>query len=377
MKATPIILLRVIFIGLLISCDTTHDKTFNDNKMVIVEIKKHLEYQEKVESDEKEFSDPYKLSEKDLMLALYIENEGLLKNGFVKPDKVVFETKMVEIFGIRLDSNICSQIRIRDSLATYFDAKLDGTINTLYNNEFELVSITNNIFFSRTYNFFTNMYLLKELIIFNKNGYNLSTPQILIARNKYLLNDTKSLLPWLTINDELFMKSLLTKFGYTKDKELLKWIVRNNMFIQKSKDDTNGIDFGHILYSRDCNGKIKIHKEVFDVMETEMSAENPIFLDNLLEYNAYLSNSENDPDLTFEERAEIIANILYFGQDLANNKGYGNYKFQVIGLFQKHNDIDKYEEEFKQKEYYGLRNYKEIWQEAIYEGVGTKSLGDE
>ena len=364
-----VILSSCVDINPIIEGDTVHS---------LEEIKKYLEFQERVESEEKEFENPYKLSEKDLFLAMSLENESLIKNGFKSLDKSAFEEKILKIFNIKINSTNCPKVKVTDSLITYFGSDLDGTKNTLNQNEFELQSITNNLLFSRSNNFFTHMYLLKELVIVENENYKLIVPQEVIARNKYLLNDDKSLFSWLAINDGIFMESLLTEFGYTNDKELLNWIIKNNHFEQTSKNNTNAIEFGHVLYSRNCSSGFKVHKEIFDVMEAESSPENTTYLDNLLEYATYLSNIENDPSLTFAERSNIIAHILYFGQDLANNKGYSAYKFKCMGFFQKHFDADnRMAEEFKRNNYYGLLNFKEMWNTSTIEGDGISLPGEE
>lgn len=362
------------------SCENTevYNSKSIQSKLKIEEIKKYLEYQKRVESEEKEFENPYMLSEKDLFLAMSLENESLIKNGFKSLEKSAFEEKILKIFNIKINSTNCPKVKITDSLITYFGSDLDGTKETLNQNEFELQSITNNLFFSRSNNFFTHMYLLKELAIIEDGNYKLIVPQKVISRNKYLLNDDKSLFSWLTINDGIFMKSLLTEFGYTNDKELLSWIIKNNHFEQTSKNNTNGIEFGHVLYSRNCSSGFKVHKEIFDVMEAEMSLENTTYLDNLLEYVTYLSNIENDPLLTFAERSNIIAHILYFGQDLANNKGYAAYKFKCMGFFHEHLDADnRIAEEFRKNNYYGFPNFKTMWDEAVIEGDGVAMPGEE
>ncbi len=364
----------------LISCKESiieKDQTIT-GKMEIVKIKQVYEDQTRVESEENEFSDPYKLTVKDLSLVFKIEQEGLSKAGFKNIDKDTFEKKIHDIFGIKVDSNNCNKVKINDSIITYYGNSLDGTAETLAHNEFELQSITNNLFFSREFNIITPMYLLRDLIKFNGNDYKLTLPQNIIARNKYLLNDDIGLRPWLTSNDSVFMKNLLIKFGYTKDAELLKWIVKNNSFEQKSKSINNGIEFGHIIYNRNCNNNFKINTEIFEVMALDMTPNNSFYLDNLLEYVVYLVDQSNDPELSFEERSSLIAHILYFCQDMSINKGFNDYTYRCMGFFSEHYDIKGvFENEFKKRKFYNLLNFEKMWDESKMYGDGISLPGEE
>jgi hypothetical protein len=361
------------------SCEDSISKNKYPQKIKqIEEIKKTFEDQKRVESEEMELNDPYKLSKKDLSLVLLLEEEGLIKAGFKTIDKATFDKRIFDIFGIRVDSNNCSKIKISDSLIRYYRNDLDGKAETLADNEFELQSISNNLFLSRSSNFFTQMYLLRDLIELNNDDYKLKLPQNIIARNKYLLNDDKSLFPWLVNNDSIFMKDLLVDYGYTNDKELLKWIIRTTSFKEKGIGVNNGIEFGHIIYNRTCNNTFKINTAIFEAMLSDMSLEQPKYLDNLLEYITYLSDLNNDPELTFSERSSIIAHVLYFCQDLAINKGYDSYKYQTMGFFEEHLDQNgKFYAAFKKNKYYNLSNFDVMWNDAILEGDGISIPGEE
>jgi hypothetical protein len=379
MKSNVLFSIYVYLIFNLFSCTESKFETNSTNNSVHIEqIKKCYENQKRVESEEKEFIDPYKLSKKDLSWVLLLEEEGFVKSGFKTIDKETFEKRISDIFGIKVDSNTCAKIKISDSLITYYGNSLDGTAETLARNEFELQSITNNLFLSRSSNFFTQMYLLRDLIEFNGDNYKLKIPQNIIARNKYFLNDDKSLLPWLVNNDSIFMKNLLVHYGYTKDKELLKWIITTISFEEKSKGINNGVEFGSIIYNKSCTRKFKINTEIFEVMLSNMSPEQPKYLENLLEYVIYLSDLKNDLELTFTERSSVIAHILYFCQDLAINKGYDSYKYQSMGFFEKQLDqYRKFQDEFKKNKYYNLSNFEVMWNEAILEGDGISMPGEE
>ena len=132
--------------------------------------------------------------------------------------------------------------------------------------------------------------------------------QILVARNMYLFNDSKAHGLWLRAHDENFMKSLVTVFGYTKDKVLLQWVIEKNRFKTES-DISNGEDYGKILWHKTCDGKLIFHKEVIDVMVKDFDKEHQSYVDDLFDYVGYLEVEKNSTPLTFKEKAIILANI--------------------------------------------------------------------
>ena len=49
-----------------------------------------------------------------------------------------------------------------------------------------------------------------------------------------------------------------------------------------------------------------------------------------------------------------------------------------MGFFHEHLDFNKeFQQEFEKKKYYGLLNFKEMWDEAILEGDGVALPGEE
>ena len=96
----PVLMSKFLSLILLVipsSCVDTNPIIEVNTLYSIEEIKKYLEFQERVESEEKEFENPYKLTEKDLFLAMSLENESLIKNGFKSLDKSAFEEKILKI----------------------------------------------------------------------------------------------------------------------------------------------------------------------------------------------------------------------------------------------------------------------------------------
>lgn len=201
--------------------------------------------------------------------------------------------------------------------------------------------------------------------------------QIVVARNKYLLNDDTSHLPWLVSNDSEFMKALVTKFGYTVDKALLLWAINNNRFEQTSRNNSNGEDFGRILYSKNCLGKFILHKEVFEVVYTEAIAGKKETILNLIEYLDFLNISEEDSGLSFEEEAAISAHIIYIFQKLINEK-HLDFSSKGMGFFAENRDSQgEFEKEFRKNNFYNLSGFKGMWEESKIDGDGIAYPGEE
>lgn len=198
--------------------------------------------------------------------------------------------------------------------------------------------------------------------------------QLLINRNLYLFNDDKSRLPWLLKNDESFMKSLLLKYGWTEDGKLLKWVIKETP-LKLTRQENNAVEYGSLIYHKDCSDKVKINEKVLMLM-----AENDtqIHRKNLMDYiHLYLANPDlkKDNELTFPQIAKITAYALNF---IINNAQDEQEIYQYQGLFAESNDHDnRYTKEFKKNNYYGINGFKEKWQQAKQEGDGISLPGEE
>jgi len=64
------------------------------------EIKQHIEFQKRVDSEEESFSPSYRMTGRDLELASIVMFEGLKNNGFRPVSDEVFNERIKEIFGI-------------------------------------------------------------------------------------------------------------------------------------------------------------------------------------------------------------------------------------------------------------------------------------
>lgn len=326
-------------------------------------IKNLLENQKNVETEENEPEEPYNLSKKDFEIAEKIIVKGLKNSGYKFPNQEEFNKKVNEIF--RIDKiKDCPRIDIENNEITIYGKAMDGQKSTLRDNKFEPYSISENLFILPSEKIIMQMFLLKDLIIIKEGNYIINIPHFIIARNKYLFNNSQGDFVWLQFNDEYFLESLVKTFGYTSDKKLLDWYIKRND-IQKYKNSIE--EYLKVFYIKTCDNQLIIHKETFDLMDSnpeKYSKEIQEVLDAIRLGEIQLEN------LNFTEKAKIVAYLLYFGE---KHKEKTQMYFKFMGMFYEHSSEDekkKYDVEFKKNNYYNLPNFQKLWEEAKINGDG-------
>ncbi|MBS7255110.1 hypothetical protein [Flavobacterium branchiicola] len=193
--------------------------------------------------------------------------------------------------------------------------------------------------------------------------------QILVARNMYLFNDSRAYFKWLILNDEIFMRSLVTTFGYYDDKELVKWVVDKTEFTNKNIDEVN-----KIIYNKKCDGKIVFDRQMLNVLVEDEAKATQFYELIRYDYMDWLLSDKNSSELTFSQKAEIIAQIQSFIYSHAKDYRIENF----MGKFAEYNDSDnKYSKEFKLKNYYNIPEFEKQWKQAKIEGDGISLPGEE
>ena len=242
-----------------LSCkDGIKDKSENSNKNInkiekklnmdlnINEIKKQIALQANIETDEEESSNPYNLSTKDLELCLQIVNVALKNNNYLKPTK--------EIFFKNFSSNRSENKQLEYTVT--YNGDCVNWKNDNFFSRFELVDSGHYLISDNKDFFITNFYLLEDLItIKSDNSYELKVPKNIIARNKYLFNDSRADFVWLCFNDEQFLQSLVKTFGYDDDEKLNKFVLDKNL--------KNNEEFGKVIWNKDCLGNINSKFKLF------------------------------------------------------------------------------------------------------------------
>lgn len=368
-----------IFILLFIGCNNksqennmnSKEKQYNisekANEIDVENIKKHIKLQEKIESDEVEYDDPYNLTVEDLKLASSIIYDDLISNGYSEPKAESFNNKIETIFSISHSSNKCVSVDQKQGYITVFGNHLDGNPVTLEQNKYELYSTTQNIFINTNKQFIFPMLLLRELININgDNSFKIKVPRYIIARNMYLFNDSKPQFKWLILNDQNFMESLVKTFGYTQDPDLLKWVIERTKF---NKNDPQ--DYGKLFWTKQCDGSLKLHANTFKVLQKlyvpNDSSDNRFILDNIKGYVEYLGTDIRSPqnNLTQEERLKIMANLVYFAEQYKYNPSYNDASI-MMGRF-RYFINEKDFEILKRNNYFNLPKFKEWWDNGDYD----------
>ena len=344
----------------------------------------------------------YKYMEKDLNASVEILKEALKQHNFKELSEAEFTAKIKLIFGRLIDPQSAKKY-----LQINFINPCDKSL-FFQKNDVDYFGV----YVAKKERFITSLYALPTILDYKKEFPDLSyvedkeirikdeiegtditvkhwkdlpdldsirnrNLQIVVARNKYLLNDDSTQCSWLLSNDSEFMKALVIKFGYTSDKALLAWVIKKNKFEQTSKNNSNGEDFGRILYSKDCKGEFRLHKEVFEIAYSETKAGKKEVILNLMQYLDFLNISGEDSGLNFEEEAAISGHIIYTFQKLVDEK-HIDFTFQGMGVFAEYRDSKgKFDKEFRGNNFYNLEGFKKMWEQAKIDGDGIAYPGQE
>jgi hypothetical protein len=257
-------------------------------------VKKYLELQKQPETI-------YQESEKDVNAALPVIAEGLKANRFntLAPD--AFKDKIRSIFG---DVFQAGQCKTKDH---------EKFVTLLVENDSPEYDYTyDNIYISKEFGFITDVPMLGDFVEFtDSNHYKINLRPVLISRNKYLLNDSKADLAVLLSTDTLFLKTLVTKFGYTKDPKVNELVMNDYLRM----DNIHIPTVGELLFSKDCHGALVIREDLLKWIAAHTTENDNRLLIAMTDYaDAIYSGDANevfkkDPSKYFtkEEKRKIVA----------------------------------------------------------------------
>lgn len=171
----------------------------------------------------------------------------------------------------------------------------------------------------------------------------------LVHRNKFLFNNDRSSFHWLSLNDEVFLTSLVLTFGYVEDKELDKYVLEKQL---------KGVisEFGRVFWHQRCDGKLFFHNEMIDIIRESSIEKQKEYLNAISLYIRFLVN---DKKLPFGQKAEILGKLCYYAEKIGKPIDMG---FKYFYILETESSGDIYEEEFKKKEYYNIPDFEEVWE---------------
>ncbi|KIX20319.1 hypothetical protein SY27_14455 [Flavobacterium sp. 316] len=409
-------LIKVIFCILLInllsiSCqknnETKDDKSnikedivINKNKteiskMVIDLLKKQLSFGAYAENEVTDVPTGYIMTKDDLKTTSSIILTILNENQYKVPNTENFNKRIYNVFGDNSKQKII-YFNLLDKICenkTYFIDRFDIEVYD-FKEYYIFISFQDKLIFPllltpEILNYKTDFKdiakIESSLIVSNKyNGK--TTPwkdipdldqqrkkniETLVARNMYLFNDSKAHFKWLILNDEYFMRSLVTTFGYYDDKELLKWVLENTPVFKDGDSKSKFDELSKIFWNKKCDNNYSININLLTIIKELSTPEKNDRIINVFQIAqelVYMTNTVSSfSEIPFKDRAKILAHLLEFGEQYKYNKEY-DYNQLFLGRFIYYLDYKKeFITEFKKNNYYDLPNLKKWYELALKE----------
>lgn len=348
-------------------------------------IKIFIEKQKNVETEENEPEQPYSLSKNDFDISRDIVAKGLKNSGYQFISEEEFSKKLYDIFKITKNSN-CAMISSANDQITLFGNAMDGSKNTRTKNQYDLYSDTQNLFIVPNEKFLTQTFLVKDLVKINGNSFNINLPQSIIARNKYLFNDSKADLIWLLLNDKEFIKRLVTDFGYDKEEKINQFVLED-LYKQYADPNHNITEkMGELFFTKNCEGKLQIQQGLLNYVSQHTTKDDDRLIYALGNYLDYLFKEDKDDiftespskKFTMEEKAKIVAFVaniespaFYKFKPMNSSTAWHNAGTSLYNITAAHPEILKI---IEKNNYYGLNPLKEIIESVQFEEEGSGNL---
>ena len=355
-----------------------------DKSLDIKIIKDYINKQKNVETEENEPEQPYSLSKNDFEISNDIVANGLKKAGYKVITDQQFTKKLADIFKINTNSN-CGMVASSNDQITLFGNAMDGSKETRIQNQYDLYSDTQNLFIIPNRKFLTQMFLVKDLVKIDDQSFSVQLPQFVIARNKYLFNDSKADLVWLLSNDQAFLKRLVTDFGYDKEEKINK-LVLENLYKEYSNPNHNITEkLGEVFFTKNCEGKLQIQQGLLDFVSKHTTKDDDRFIYALGNYLDYLFKDDKDSiftespakKFTLEEKAKIVAYVsniespaFYKFKPLNSSMAWHNAGTSLYNITAAHPEILKI---MDKNNYYGLNSLKNIIESTEFEEEGSEN----
>lgn len=334
----------------------------------------------------------YHYSSQDLDVIIPLQKEKLKLSGFRFLTNSEFNNKVNQIFGRIINPQ--SQLKY-----LYASPLEKCEKNIVFNRNKYTASINPpSYYIVKNENFITDLYAIPEVIDYQKKYPNISklednintntiiegnnvqlnlwknaddlqnrryfNEQLLINRNKYLFNDNKASLAWLKFNDQYFLESLGKIFGYTKDKDLLEWVMKRNE--AKAKDFVN-----EFLFVKNCKGELEIREDILKFIENNMTenSQDQAYVNALNSYDVDNNNWSNKEKLKFRAYIANTYDFLFMKYDSIGSTNIG--RFSYLGRIFYHSNKEngkewsEMEQNFKENNYYNLPHLRDITSYAL------------
>jgi len=309
-----------------------------ENKEIEPLLKKQIEAGYAAEKYETDYPN-YNLTENDLNASNEILKGYLTANGYKSPVNDDFGKIIEIIFRRKLDFS-----SDKKTVLVSFTSPCQREMKFLKNDDLDYVNYIN-----KDSNFISELFFIPEILDYQKlfpeiakfengleeenNGikiykWNSKTDlshsrtqnlRAILARNKFLFNDSKADLEWLLVNDKDFLKMLVFAYGYDSNEKINKLVL--NEFYTKSDNSVpkQTQRIGELFFTKDCNGNLEIRTGLLDFVKQNTTSSDNRFIYALANYALVLFdgdvddvfNEGQDPSKKFtkSDKAKIIAYI--------------------------------------------------------------------
>ncbi|RXM47368.1 hypothetical protein, partial [Flavobacterium sp. YO12] len=112
--------------------------------------------------------------------------------------------------------------------------------------------------------------------------------------------------------------------------------------------------------TKTCDGKYIFHKEIFEIMKQSDAKAKEKYLAFLREHFPKIDENNSNQEI------RIQALYCYYSTKLSQN-----FDSSDLFVFFPRLNEDKFEEEFKKNNYYNISDFKELYKDTRYGGVGA------
>lgn len=367
-------------------------------------LKKQIEAGYAAEKYETDYPN-YDLTEEDLNASNTILKEYLTSSGYKSPANEEFGKRIERIFNRKLDFS-----SDKKTVIVSFTSPCNKELKFLKNTDLDYVN-----YISKDGNFLSELFFIPEILDYQKmfpeivtfeNDLPEETNEIkiykwnakpdlsrersqnlrtVLARNKFLFNDSKADLEWLLANDKVFLKMLVFTYGYDTNEKINK-LVLNDFYTKYDKATPKQTQkIGELFFAKDCDGNLEVRTDLLDFAKRNTTASDNRFAYALANYALVLFdgdvdnvfNEGQDPSKKFTkaDKAKIIAYIVSIESPATekfkkeNATVWNNEATVIYNIASSQPEII---EIIKKNKYYNIPNLKQIIDSSEQEAEAYK-----